>query len=318
MLEAVPMPFDAATVGLVEDALSESFNFHNALDNFLTRSGVSSRALKLAREAAELRIANSNREYERAPKRFVVQELLSLISTDRPEGDRIIATIVTGLIDGSFPQATPAAKGAIEALTLKRKNDSAERERHRREESDKQEAARKTVENAKTQAFLTLQAQRDGFRDRFIGLMDEGNAQTRGYLLESFLNDFFEFEKLDPRKSFRLKSEQIDGSISWRNKTCFVEAKWVKEPVTGADFGAFNYKIEGKTVDTRGLYISVNGYSQAAIQGMNAKGALKFVCIDGAHIMRAVSTNDGLQSILNKVWRHADETGESYLPVSKF
>ncbi len=41
------MPFDAAAVGFVEDALSECFNYHNALDNFLTRSGVSSIALKL-------------------------------------------------------------------------------------------------------------------------------------------------------------------------------------------------------------------------------------------------------------------------------
>ena len=54
-----------------------------------------------------------------------------------------------------------------------------------------------------------------------------------------------------------------------------------------------------------------------AIRGMNSKGALKFVCVDGAHIMRALVSFDGLQPILERVWRHADETGESYLPVSK-
>jgi hypothetical protein len=312
------MPFDAATVGFVEDALSECFNYHNALDNFLTRSGVSSRALKLARQAATDRIAKSNREYERAPKRFVVQELLSIITTDRLEGDRMIGSIVSGLIDGNFPEATTAAKEAIGALTLKRINDTSERERQRKEDWDKKEAAKNTAENIRTEALLSRQAARDKFRDRFIGLMSEGNTQARGYLLESFLNDFFEFENLDPRSSFKLLGEQIDGSFSWQTKTCLVEAKWVKDPVAGAEFGAFNYKIEGKTVDTRGLYISVNGYSPDAIRGMNGKGALKFVCLDGAHIMRATSTDDGLQAILKRVWRHADETGESYLPVSKF
>lgn len=312
------MPFDAATVGFVEDALSECFNYHNALDNFLTRSGVSSRALKLARQAATDRIATSNREYERAPKRFVVQELLSIITTDRLEGDRMIASIVSGLIAGNFPEATPAAREAIDSLTLKRANDTSERDRQRNEELDKKLAAKNTAENVKTEALLSRQAKRDKLRDRFLGLMSEGNAQARGYLLESFLNEFFEFENLDPRNSFRLLGEQIDGSFSWRTKTCLVEAKWVKAPVAGAEFGAFNYKIEGKTVDTRGLYISVNGYSPEAIRGMNGKGALKFVCIDGAHIMRAVSADDGFQAILNRVWRHADETGESYLPVSKF
>lgn len=312
------MPFDAATVGFVEDALSECFNYHNALDNFLTRSGVSSRALKHARQAATDRIATSNREYERAPKRFVVQELLSIITTDRLEGDRMIASIVSGLIDGNFPEATPAAKEAIESLTLKRTNDTSEKERLRREERGKKEAAKNTADNIKTEALLSRQAKRDKFRDRFVGLMNEGNAQARGYLLESFLNDFFEFENLDPRSSFKRLGEQIDGSFSWQTKTCLVEAKWVKDPVAGAEFGAFNYKIEGKTVDTRGLYISVNGYSPDAIRGMNGKGALKFVCLDGAHIMRAMSTDDGLHAILKRVWRHADETGESYLPVSKF
>jgi hypothetical protein len=312
------MPFDAATVGFVEDALSECFNYHNALDNFLTRSGVSSRALKLARQAATDRIAKSNREYERAPKRFVVQELLSIITTDRLEGDRMIGSIVSGLIDGNFPGATTAAKEAIGALTPKRINDTSERERQRKEDWDKKEAAKNTAENIRTEALLSRQAARDKFRDRFIGLMSEGNTQARGYLLESFLNDFFEFENLDPRSSFKLLGEQIDGSFSWQTKTCLVEAKWVKDPVAGAEFGAFNYKIEGKTVDTRGLYISVNGYSPDAIRGMNGKGALKFVCLDGAHIMRATSTDDGLQAILKRVWRHADETGESYLPVSKF
>lgn len=312
------MPFDAATIGLIEDALSECFSYHNQLDSFLTRSGVSSRALKNAREAAERRIANSDRGYERAPKRFVVQEVISLITTDRTDGDRIFAAITTGLIDGSFNQATTAASEAIEKLALKRQSDAAAKDRQRKQEHEEKEAARKTAQNVKTQAFLNRQAQRDSLRDRFTGLMTESNAQARGYLLESFLNDFFEFENLDPRKSFKLVGEQIDGSFSWRGKTCLVEAKWVKEPVAGADFGAFNYKIEGKTVDTRGLYVSVNGYSAEAIRGMNAKGALKFVCIDGAHIMRALSTNEGLEAILTRTWRHADETGESYLPVSKF
>lgn len=312
------MPFDAATVGFIEDALSECFNYHSALDNFLTRSGVSSRALKLARSAATGRIKKSNREYERAPKRYVVQELLAIITTDRSEGDRMIASIVSGLINGNFPEATPVAKEAIEALGLKRANDTSERERQRKEEQAKKEAAKNTAENIKTEALLSRQAKRDKFRDRFLGLMNEGNAQERGYLLEIFLNDFFEFENLDPRSSFKLLGEQIDGSFSWQTKTCLVEAKWVKDPVAGAEFGAFNYKIDGKTVDTRGLYISINGYSPNAIRGMNGKGTLKFVCLDGAHIMRATSTDDGLHAILNRVWRHADETGESYLPVSKF
>jgi hypothetical protein len=140
--------------------------------------------------------------------------------------------------------------------------------------------------------------------------------QARGYALETFLNEFMEYEGLGPRSSFKLVGEQIDGSFSWSGRTSLVEAKWVKEQVDGASFGAFDYKIRGKTADTRGLFISINGYSPTAIIGLNGKGALLFVCIDGAHLHRATEYGWDLQRVLRIVWRHADETGEAYLPVS--
>lgn len=147
--------------------------------------------------------------------------------------------------------------------------------------------------------------------------MDEPDHQKRGYALERFLNGFFEFEGLEPRGSFKLVGEQIDGSFVSRGRTHLTEAKWVKEAIAGAEFGAFMYKIDGKTADTRGLYISVNGYSPAALQGLKTKGALRFVCIDGAHLVRALSPGQNFQAILDLIWRRADETGQAYLPVSE-
>jgi hypothetical protein len=91
----------------------------------------------------------------------------------------------------------------------------------------------------------------------------------------------------------------------------------VAKPIAGGEFGAFTFKIEGKTADTRGLFVSVNGYSAEAIRALNGKGALKFICLDGAHIVRALSPGQTLRAVLDQAWRHADETGEAYLPVSK-
>lgn len=310
------MAFDAATLALVEDALSESFKYHNRLDAFLLRSGVDQALLDGSRAGAEERSARIGR-YPKAPKRFVVQQILSDIDALGGDGDRIIAAIVTGLVKGRFPDATPDGIRALEDLKSKAEADRKEGAEKRAAEEHKKAKARSEAERSREIAREARQTSRDLLRDRFLSLIAESNAQARGYLLETFLNELFELEGLDPKKSFRLVGEQIDGSFVWRNRTCLVEAKWVKEPVAGVDFGAFSYKIEGKTADTRGLYISINGYSIEAIQGMNAKGALKFVCIDGAHIMRALHSYDGLPPILGRVWRHADETGESYLPVTK-
>jgi hypothetical protein len=307
------MPYDAATMALVENALSDCFKFHSNLDAFLTRSGVPIAVLTAARGRAESR--NAGGRFPKAPKRFVVQEVLAALA-DLGEGDRIVASIITGLVKSNFNDASPSALAAAAELKGSIEVDRKDRERRRERERQEREASARSAERVKEERHAAKQAKRDVLRDRFMGLMAESNAQKRGYLLEAFLNDFFEYEGLEPKGSFKLLGEQIDGSFAWRSRTCLAEAKWVKKRVAGAEFGAFNYKLEGKTVDTRGLYISVNGYSPEAIQGMNAKGALKFVCIDGAHLMRALLSSEGLVPILDRVWRHADETGESYLPVS--
>lgn len=311
------MPFDAVTLSHVEDALSDGFKYHSTLDDFVIRSGVARPVLATARSRAEQKTSAAGK-FTKAPKRYVVKELLAALASDDPNGDRILAQIVTGLMQIPLPDAAPSAVAAVAALKEKALSDRQTRDQQRQSEQEKQQAVQRTAEHVRERARTAKQASRDGLHDRFSGLMVESNAQARGYLLETFLADLFEHEGLQPKGSFKLTGEQIDGSFVWRNRTCLIEAKWVKEPVAGADFGAFNYKIEGKTADTRGLYISINGYSQEAMKGMNAKGALKFVCLDGAHIMRSVLSEDGLPAILERVWRHADETGEAYLHVGRF
>ncbi len=143
------------------------------------------------------------------------------------------------------------------------------------------------------------------------------DPQKRGYELESFLNELFALEGLRPRGPFRMTGEQIDGSFVWRNRTHLLEAKWTKLLAGGAQFGAFRFKLDGKTVDTRGLFVSVDGYSTDGLAALRTKGNLKFVCIDGEHLAAAVKPSGSLLNILDLIWRHADETGEPYVSASK-
>lgn len=313
------MPFDAATLSNLEDALSDCFGYHDQLDAFVLRSGVTKAQLDQARQQADARAKQSTRKtYDRGPKRFVVQALLSLLSGLGDEGDRTVAALITGIMRAPLDAATPNATAAIERLKAQTDVDRKEKDRLRAEREAVEQAKEREIDRQKRDAYLNSQKSRDALVARFVGLVSEENAQSRGYLFETFLNDLFSFEGLAPRASFKIVGEQIDGSFAWRGRTYLVEAKWVKDPIAGAEFGAFAYKLEGKTADTRGLYISVNGYSQPAIKGLEGKGALKFVCIDGAHVMRALSTGQTLVGILETVWRHVDETGAAYLATSKF
>lgn len=157
---------------------------------------------------------------------------------------------------------------------------------------------------------------REQLRLRLTKLQSLSDPKERGFALERFLSDLFAIEGLQPRHPFKLSGEQIDGSFTWRDRTYLLEAKWTKQPAAGADFGAFTFKLDGKTADTRGLFVSFNGFSDDALSALKRKGNLRFVCLDGSHLAAALEPLGNLTKVLELVWRHADETGEPYLPMS--
>ena len=306
------MPFEAHIISHLEDALAEAFQYHDAMNLFIQRSGISNVRLSAARKRAEDRSNQSMRSYNRAPKRFVVQELLQDLSQGNTDDDRLVAGIITALSKGTFPDASNKAIAAIEALKFHQVKEAQEAEKRRQEHRLKAHAE----EQLRAQEVSVKEAKRKEFYDSFLILSQNQDPNQRGYMLEKFLNDFLNFENMSLRGSFKLVGEQIDGSFAWGNRTYLVEAKWVKTPVGGTGFSSLKYKIEGKTADTRGLFISINGYSSEAIQGLKGKGELRFICIDGAHLMRCLSPGLSFLQLLDLIWRHANETGEAYLPVS--
>ena len=224
--------------------------------------------------------------------------------------------MITALCKGKFPEASATAKGAIEHLTALRLTERDEKVETARAKAEERRQAKRTAELEREKERDEEAASRGRFNNAFLGLYAQTDRQARGYMLEKFLNDFFAFEGLNPRSSFKLVGEQLDGSFTWAGHTHLVEAKWVGEPVGGDGFGSLMYKIEGKSADTRGLFISINGYSPSALAGLKRKGELRFVCIDGAHLMRCLEPSGSLISLLERVWRHAGETGEAYFPVA--
>jgi hypothetical protein len=217
-----------------------------------------------------------------------------------------------------FPQATQAARDAIEMLKAFQIEDRKEKEEeaNARQRAEREQRERQEQAAANRAAAERLEA-REKLLGQFLTLHTLDDPRARGYSLEGFLNSLFEYEGLKPRGPFKIVGEQIDGSFTWGHRTHLIEARWVKEPVAGLGFSSLMYKIEGKTADTRGLFVSINGYSREALRGLTGKGELRFVCIDGAHITRCLSPGSNLDSMLEEIWRLADETGEAYLPVDK-
>ena len=89
----------------------------------------------------------------------------------------------------------------------------------------------KSLENNKEQI--------ESLKQEFFQLTMESNPQSRGRQLENFLNKLFILFDLNPKKSFSLSDEQIDGSFTFENNDYLLEAKWQKKPVETGDLKKF-------------------------------------------------------------------------------
>lgn len=89
--------------------------------------------------------------------------------------------------------------------------------------------------------------------------------QLRGFAFEKYLKKLFEVHGLDPRSSFRIIGEQIDGSFVLHNEVYLLEAKWTNKKIDKGDLIVFNDKVSSKSGFTRGLFISFSGFSDEAL-----------------------------------------------------
>ncbi len=142
------------------------------------------------------------------------------------------------------------------------------------------------------------------------------NPQKRGFQFEPFLNELFYLFDLDPKESFKIIGEQIDGAFTFDNIDYLLEARWRKEPADASDLYVFAGKISGKLKLTLGLFISINGFSPECLQ-VKGEGLKSMILMDGPDLNAVIEGRIDLNDLLYRKRRHASQTGEIYLPINK-
>jgi hypothetical protein len=143
--------------------------------------------------------------------------------------------------------------------------------------------------------------------------LSELQPQARGYEFERFLKELFEVYGLAPRASFRMVGEQIDGSFQLQNETYLLEAKWQNAPVGASDLHTFEGKLGEKASWSRGLFISVSGFTH---DGLTAFGRGKrVVCMDGLDLYEILRLRISFEETIAAKVRRAAETGRPFVSV---
>lgn len=146
-----------------------------------------------------------------------------------------------------------------------------------------------------------------------LALSDD--PQNRGFLLEKVLKCLFEVFDLDPKASFRISGEQIDGAFSFEGTDYLLEAKWQKEPVNASALDGLSGKLTRKLDNTLGLFLSVDGYSSDAIKTVSS-GRRMVILMDGSDLMAVLEGRIALDQLLLRKRRYAAQTGRIYLRVA--
>ncbi len=151
--------------------------------------------------------------------------------------------------------------------------------------------------------------------NKFQELTFMSNSQSRGYAFERFLNEVFECFNLEPRGSFRLTGEQIDGSFICDGNPYLVEAKWQESMIGNSELLTFFGKVEGKTRWTRGLFISLNGFSKDGLEAFSKGRSTNMVGLDGQDLHFILQGEITLPEVIKLKTRKAAEEGSFFVPV---
>ena len=163
-----------------------------------------------------------------------------------------------------------------------------------------------------------LQSELPSLRSQFYGLVGSSDRQAAGFALEKLLNRLFDLFDLNPRASFRLKGEQIDGTFVLDHETYLLEAKWEAKPVNEAALLVFRGKIEGKSGFTRGLFLSINGFTPDALTAITRGKQPSFILADGSDLSPVFEQAIRLDDLLRHKVRNLAETGEMLTRAKPF
>ena len=202
------------------------------------------------------------------------------------------------------------AKDAVEALRKQAKGYFVVIEEKKKTEE------RKKVVQEKVKNTTALKTKLDELNQKFMDIAISSDAQKRGYGLEKLLNELFTLFDLDPKASFKITGEQIDGAFTFKDDDFLLEARWVKQPINASDLYSFAGKINGKRKNTLGLFVSMDGFSIECLQ--TASSDLRcLILMDGMDLNAILTDRITLDDLLYRKRRHASETGNIYLNVNK-
>ena len=302
-------------VNLTMDACWKAFWYKRSLKLFLRQHGIKDTFLSRLDSETKINFL-SNLFYALAdkPSRATRDSLLSMAKS---------LSIMTSFPDfinqPDGKQSIAEAQIAINAL--KREYDiycaeiRSDEEQIKAEKEQSKQIQRRIREDAK--AITAAESKFADLVSELNEIVQHTGEQEYGYKFEQWLYKLAKFSDLQARPSYRgADGHQIDGSINIDGTTLLVEAKLTSSQTQRDQIVLFIDKINHRAENTRGLFVSISGFSESALKDASCDHT-PLILMDYKHIfILLVTRRFTFPELVRRMLSNAAETGSSYLDVS--
>lgn len=178
------------------------------------------------------------------------------------------------------------------------------------------EASRRRLRDLQEES-LRSSATLESLNSRLNGLAPKLGSQEAGYAFQTWFYDLMDFFEVMNRRPYASSGRQIDGSITVSGTTYLVELKFTSEQVGATDIDSALKKINDKADNTMGIMVSISGYSQVALAEASGRRT-PLLLMDHRQVYWALAGGQTFGEIVDRVRRHASQTGEAFLPPESF
>ncbi|MEM9540178.1 MAG: restriction endonuclease [Cyanobacteria bacterium P01_E01_bin.42] len=210
----------------------------------------------------------------------------------------------------SFPKCADNHRVEIAESCASRLREIYEQQKNKLEQEKIQKQKEQSRKQYKEEQKINYGLRTDVLNNKFIEIYKLEGSQ-RGYALENFFQDLMKFHSIPVEESFKIVGEQIDGAIKYDGKYYLIELKWQKKQTQLSDLASLTMKIDGK-LDSRGLFISMNGFTDECVNSIIRGKTLKMMLLDGNHIAKVVSGIYSFQKLLDYSIKQASLKGNIY------
>jgi hypothetical protein len=169
-----------------------------------------------------------------------------------------------------------------------------------------------------TSAHLLRQQSLVKLQQQITDMMPQLGTQPGGYAFEKWFYDLAIYFELEARPGYKAAGRQIDGAITMDATTFLLETKFIAKEVGSRDIDIFMAKIESKSDNTMGIFVSISGFNEGAKQAAS-KPRTPMLLLDHSHIFSLILPGVmTLPQVVARIKRHASQTGASYLGASDF